>query len=700
MMFAGHSRSAVLGGVCCAAILGWSLVGCEKDPVGPDGDGDSIPAFNTQLYELCLTEIHYNPTDLNATVKSDSLEFIELRNMGSAALKVGGLVIGGGVDYAFPESASVAAGGYYVIASSKAGFTARYGKAPDGVYSGVLKNSGETITCTDTVHDSLLFSQFYTDSLLWPADADGKGYSLVTVDSTPARGATDRASAWRKSARLHGSPGATDVRSPANAALFNLRITEINYNPIGTSTLAGDSLEFIELKNSGSAELAPGGVEFISGISYAFPSDAKIKAGEYIVLASNTASFKKRYPDVPVFGTYAGTLSNSGEKLVLADTVADTAIITIEYKNSSPWPSIADGEGHSIVTISNNPGINQNNPGAWRRSFGVDGSPGASDPGAVVINEVLASTDMDNDAIELYNPGENPVNISGWYLSDNALAPAKFKIPDSTVIPAGGYATFTEKEFNKDTSATSFSLSAHGENLYLCSDARGSAYGYCHTVSFGEVEKGVSVGRLITSTGKEVFVAQKTTSMGAKNEGPKFGPLVISEIMYHSLSDAGDYVEITNISDKSVPLSFSDSSDTTWKLDGAGFSFPADSVIKPGEAVVIAMDSVAPATLRKMYSIADSVRIFMNVGGLKNSSEMLKLLKPEAPYDTGAVDTAGVAAGKAYPYLVVDKVEYSDGGAWPMADGNGVSLHRKTDTYGDDPASWTGASPTPGKAEK
>ncbi|MBK7096909.1 MAG: CotH kinase family protein [Saprospiraceae bacterium] len=70
--------------------------------------------------------------------------------------------------------------------------------------------------------------------------------------------------------------------------------------------------------------------------------------------------------------------------------------------------------------------------------------------GQVVINEYSASnlrSYPDNygkyeDWIELYNPGAQTLDISGWYLSDKESKPKKWKIPAGTVIQAKGFIIF------------------------------------------------------------------------------------------------------------------------------------------------------------------------------------------------------------------------------------------------------------------
>ncbi|MBN1577490.1 MAG: lamin tail domain-containing protein [Chitinispirillaceae bacterium] len=676
------------------ALVGWFVAGCEKNPAGPGEEGeDTLAVFDENLFNLRLTEIHYNPADLDDRFPSDSLEFIEIKNTGIASLDLGGLAFDQGITYVFPDSTILEPDGFFVIASSENGFKERYGLSPDGVYTGQLKNGGERITLVDTATDSVIFSQPYEDTEGWPQEADGGGYSLVTIKGVPARDLSGP-SIWRKSARLNGSPGEDDVVKEIDSTLFNLRITELHYNPLDLDGTDGDSIEFIELKNVGSTELPLGTVAFTEGVRYAFPDDAKLDAGAFIVLASDSETFKRRYPDVDLYGEYADNLSNTGEKVVVFDIASDVQLIVIDFNDNNPWPKVADGDGYSIVPVSANPDRTQDDPAAWRCSRRVGGSPGADDPGIVLVNEVLTHTDPpDYDAIELYNPGDEPVDVGGWYLTDRKVDPIKFRIPDSTFIAAGGYVFFDETDFNADSTFASFNLNSHGEEVWLVADERGCTQGYCHGFTFGEIENGISFGRHVTSTGREVFVAQKDVTLGEANSGPLVGPLVISEIMYHSADNAGDFIEITNVSGQEVKLYHPDYPDTTWKVSGIGFRFPPNSVIKTDESVVIATDSISDKAFRTRYDVPDDVQIFTMTGGLKNGSENLKLLKPEDPY----VEDSTKSTTPVYPYMLIDEVEYSDGSNWPSADGNGMSLHRKPGTYGDDRANWSAGSPSPGR---
>ncbi|MCX7725447.1 MAG: lamin tail domain-containing protein, partial [Chitinispirillaceae bacterium] len=420
------------------------LYNCLKKPTDVSND-----KFDEHLYNLRITEIHYDP-DSFGVYSGDSLEFIEIKNIGSTLLNLGNLQITEGVNYVFPPESKIEAGEFIVLASNSKAFQERYGFAPDGVYYGQLKNSGEKITIVDVKYNIVVLSQEYADSGAWKNKGKG-GYSLVPIDINPEKHplSPDK---WRNSVRLGGSPGKDDIKKEIDPLLYNLRITEINYHPLSVKGIPSDSLEFIEIKNIGSQVVNIGTLEFSAGIKYTFPADAKIEGGGFVVLVSNIEAFKRVYPHISPLGVYTGQLSDKGEKISLADGASGEEILVVDYKDSLPWPELADGKGGSLVPIKSNPDKNQNNPSQWRRSLKINGSPAADDPGIVVINEILTHTDPPlSDAVELYNPGDEPVDIGGWFLTDRKVDPLKFRIPDNTIIPPHGYIYFNETHFNTDS---------------------------------------------------------------------------------------------------------------------------------------------------------------------------------------------------------------------------------------------------------
>jgi len=93
------------------------------------------------------------------------------------------------------------------------------------------------------------------------------------------------------------------------------------------------------------------------------------------------------------------------------------------------------------------------------------------------------------------------------------------------------------------------------------------------------------------------------------------------------------------------------------------------------------------AAFRNTYHLDPSVPVVGPYQGkLANSDEDIELRKPGTP------DADGV------PYILVEHVHYADNIPWPAnADGTGLSLQRSDVTqFGNDPANWTAATPTPG----
>ncbi len=348
---------------------------------------------------------------------------------------------------------------------------------------------------------------------------------------------------------------------------------------------------------------------------------------------------------------------------------------------------------------------------------------------SVVINEVLTHSDPPlEDAIELYNPGAFFVDVSGWYLSDRKNDPKRFRIPDGTVLPPGGFVVVYENQFNADFTGRPpyFALSsAEGEELYLHpADADGNLTGYRASAKFGAAENGVSIGRYETSVDVDfTALSQRTFGVdnpadvqefrlgtGLPNAYPLVGPVVINEIMYHppdlGTNDnvADEFIELHNISAAAVPLYDPNYPTNTWRLrDAVDFNFPPNTTLAAnGFLLVVSFDpqtnAAALAAFRSRYSLSTSVPILGPYDGkLANDNENIELYKPDAPVAAG--DDLGIV-----PYILAGKVKYFDHAPWPSAaDGNtngvGASLQRRNgNEYGNDPVNWLAGVPTPGAA--
>ena len=506
--------------------------------------------------------------------------------------------------------------------------------------------------------------------------------------------------------------------SAMNEAVFavgkvaqNLRITEVMYNPRARNA------EFIELKNVGTETINLNLVKFTNGIDLTFPS-IDLSAGQYIVVVQDRNAFEARYgSNVNVAGQYSGQLDNAGERITLSDAIGQT-ILDFNYQDD--WYSLTDGEGFSLTIID--PAHfdlgTWNTKEAWRPSAYLDGSPGQDDsgilpdPGAVVINEILAHAHMEApDWIELYNTTGSAIDIGGWFLSDSKDNLFKYEIAAGTTIGPYDYLVFYEDRNFGNTddpgSHITFALSENGDELYLSSAQNGILTSYRADEVFGASETGVSFGRYYKpSTGNYNFVAMEQNTPGSENAYPKVGPIVISEIMYNPdwpigssyPNDQYEYVELQNISAEPVTL-YDYETGEPWKFtNGVEFTFPADSpaTIPIGGYILVVKN---PAAFSWRYPNVPADIIFGPYdGNLSNAGESLELSMP------GDVDNEGVRH-----YIRIDRVNYSDGShpencpggidLWPVeSDGQGASQTRKVVAdYGNDPANWISAPPSPGQ---
>jgi hypothetical protein len=473
--------------------------------------------------------------------------------------------------------------------------------------------------------------------------------------------------------------------------LSRLALTEIMYDPPAAGMWAGEDFEFLELKNTGTNMLNLGTLRFAAGIEFTFTNNTEIGPGQFLVLARNALAFQGAHPGVSLRGLYSGKLNNTGETLRLA-LASGATVWEVTFNNRAPWPLAPAGFGYSAVPRDPSGPNNLDDGTRWRASSLRGGSPGFDDPPAsiapVFINEVLTrATPSEMDAIELFNPNSQPITIGGWFLTDDGGAPKKFQIPPDTTLNPGAYRVFTALDFNPTPGTlANFTLDAAGDTVYLVSaDTAGNLTGYSHDASLGAAAPGVSFGRHTNSLGIESFPAQMTSTIGGANTGPRVGPVVITEIMYHPQTNSAEYIELRNLTATNVPLFNPAEPGITWRLQGLGFSFSTNTVVPPyGLVLLAAMDS---ASLRAQHAIPDDVPVFgPTEGTLQDTGERLELVRPDFT-EPGQV-----------LYVVVDAVRYEHQSPWPAeADGGGYALHRKNfAAYGDDPGNWVAALPSPG----
>jgi hypothetical protein len=169
--------------------------------------------FVNDLSNLRFTELHYNPAAFAGVAERQDMEFIELFNMGSQSVGLGGVQIAGFDDtpYVFPAGLTLGAKQRIIVPRNSAVFESVYGSgfnvAPTGYTPRNLSNSGEQITLLGPAGE-VLQSVSFGDVAPWPTGPDGSGPSLEIIDPLGNQG--DPAN-WRASALVGGSPGTNGV---------------------------------------------------------------------------------------------------------------------------------------------------------------------------------------------------------------------------------------------------------------------------------------------------------------------------------------------------------------------------------------------------------------------------------------------------------------------------------------------------------
>jgi regulation of enolase protein 1 (concanavalin A-like superfamily) len=247
-------------------------------------------------------------------------------------------------------------------------------------------------------------------------------------------------------------------------------INEINYHSLASKA------DFVELYNRHPSFAFDLSGFRLDGIDYDFPSGTLIQPNGYLVVVEHRASFAAAYdPLLPILGPYSGNLQNDGETLRLIQpgaTAADDVIIDeVRYSDSPPWPAAADGFGPSLQLID----ATQDNWRAGNWATTVVGDPNQATPGKpnsirstldpfpkLWINEIQPNnisgiTDSQGEHepwIELFNAESSPLDLSTFYLSDDATNLTKWQFPAGASIGAGEFLVVWADGQTSQSSAT------------------------------------------------------------------------------------------------------------------------------------------------------------------------------------------------------------------------------------------------------
>lgn len=204
----------------------------------------------------------------------------------------------------------------------------------------------------------------------------------------------------------------------------------------------------------------------------------------------------------------------------------------------------------------------------------------------VWINEVFSrGTTEEPDWIELYNDGDNAVDLTGWKVYDSggqSGTKPKMEIPAGTSIAAKGFLVVTVD----DGSASGFGLSSGGEKVWL-----DNATMPADSVEFPALEETQSYGRYPDGSTNLQVLATVTKGLPNDNSVPQLAALYINEVYSRGIVSDPDWIEIYNDANADFDM-------TGWKIYDAGGQagtkpkkeFPSGTVIPAKGFVVIVVD--------------------------------------------------------------------------------------------------------------
>ena len=537
---------------------------------------------------------------------------------------------------------------------------------------------------------------FSSSSVIAPTSSSDNGSSSSIDNPTSSSDISVSSSSVVNPTSSSSNP--EDVVVDPNATYMG--VSEIMYN-----APKGSTLEWVEvyIKSGPDINDMLGNKLRLDGaVSFSFPPGS-LKKGQYVIVTNDVNLFKQTYPSLPASCKVYGPWDNDPKTGTVAKLVNEGDVVEVKLKgegdvsaafsDAPPWPSLANGKGHTLVYRGSGSEASAN---SWGPSAIENGNPCVGDDkvleaSTIRLNEIKPyDLGVSDGWIELYNYGDAPVDVKGWELESKRKDKKWTVGGTSTVVPAKGFLVL---ESSDAVFGEGLFLSDNGDEVYLYEVAAGTRTGKETSLMIATGKQSSGVVDLPDGTTAQGAMASETK--GQANSALKAGPIFISEIHYHEneqdLNDV-EFLELVNKGTENVSLVESiNNTPQGWKIEGVNMEFAAGDAIPAGGKMVLFSDSLKSkeSMLRSRFNIDESVVIRFYAGKLSNRGETVAVKKPYAKN----------ADGSGWFYQLSDATLYSD--RWPGmtdADGKGKSLNRKDfTTMGYGYNNWTIADPTPGK---
>jgi hypothetical protein len=328
------------------------------------------------------------------------------------------------------------------------------------------------------------------------------------------------------------TPGGPNTGVTALAPIPPLWLNELQpVNLSGITDSTGRREPWIELYNAGSNPVSLSGFyltdNYINLTQWAFPAGASIGPGEFKII------FADGRPHLTTDSEWHTSfrLSSATGAVALVRVTSQAEVLDyINYTNVPPdasYGAFPDGQPFTKFGFSNV-------------------TPGASNddhrpPAVVFINEWMAANTRTladpadgayDDWFELYNPGDHPVDLDGYYLTDTLANPFKYRITTEGphIIPARGHLlVWADNEPGQNLAGgiprqdlhVNFALAAAGEAIGLFAPDGAQI----DAVVFGPQTADVSMGRYPDGSATIVSMPGTATPRGPNRIDFSPGPL-------------------------------------------------------------------------------------------------------------------------------------------------------------------------------
>ncbi|MEO5916248.1 MAG: lamin tail domain-containing protein [Luteolibacter sp.] len=199
--------------------------------------------------------------------------------------------------------------------------------------------------------------------------------------------------------------------------------------------------QWIELYNRGTSAVNLSAWKFAAGIGYTFASGTTLAPGARVVVARDPFLIPPA-PGLTVLGPWSGSLSGSGERILLQDASGNPAD-EVSYVDGGRWPGTPDGGGSTLEL--RDPHSDNSLPESWaasdetaRRSWqtytyqgvaaassvGPDGQwrefiLGLLDEGEVLLDDITVTENPGASGVSMISGGNFESGTGGWRFLGN-----------------------------------------------------------------------------------------------------------------------------------------------------------------------------------------------------------------------------------------------------------------------------------------